>query len=304
MKADSYDRYKVGIITLSDKGFQGLRQDKSGPAIRQMLEADGGDSDGCGTKDNGTDDRDQKGSRYQVVEELLLPDEPEQLKAALIRMSDEDGLDLILTTGGTGFSPRDRTPEATMEVATRNAPGIAEYMRAKSFEITPKAMLSRGVSVIRNATLIINLPGSPKAVRENLGFILPALDHGLDILLGRDGECGSETAGSGHAAERAERQLREVSFIDTEIARWLREEAPEDGLCLKRFHADYELDGVCGWKTGDRVEISGPNGEKLQFEVTITGKKCFPECRLLQRTGEKCPLVAGVAFGRRVSVEK
>ena len=191
-----------------------------------------------------------------------------------------------------------------MEVATRNAPGIAEYMRAKSFEITPKAMLSRGVSVIRNATLIINLPGSPKAVRENLGFILPALDHGLDILLGRDGECGSETAGSGHAAERAERQLREVSFIDTETARWLRDEAPEDGLCLKRFHADYELDGVCGWKTGDRVEISGPNGEKLQFEVTITGKKCFPECRLLQRTEEKCPLVAGVAFGRRVSVEK
>ena len=304
MKTGRYDRYKVGIITLSDKGSQGLREDQSGPAIRQMLEADGGDSDGCGTKDNGTDDRGQKGSRYQVVEELLLPDEPEQLKAALIRMSDEYGLDLILTTGGTGFSPRDRTPEATMEVATRNAPGIAEYMRAKSFEITPKAMLSRGVSVIRNATLIINLPGSPKAVRENLGFILPALDHGLDILLGRDGECGSETAGSGHAAERAERQLREVSFIDTEIARWLREEAPEDGLCLKRFHADYELDGVCGWKTGDRVEISGPNGEKLQFEVTITGKKCFPECRLLQRTGEKCPLVAGVAFGRRVSVEK
>lgn len=308
MKADRYDRYKVGIITLSDKGFQGLRQDKSGPAIRQMLEADGRVPDGldsCSGESNG--------SRYQVVEELLLPDEPEQLKAALIRMSDEYGLDLILTTGGTGFSPRDWTPEATMEVATRNAPGIAEYMRAKSFEITPKAMLSRGVSVIRNATLIINLPGSPKAVRENLGFILPALDHGLDILLGRDGECGSETAGSGHAAgsvyaagsvHAAGGSLREVSFIDTETARWLREEAPEDGLCLKRFHADYELDGVCGWKTGDRVEISGPNGEKLQFEVTITGKKCFPECRLLQRTGEKCPLVAGVAFGRHVSVEK
>ena len=319
MKADSYDRYKVGIITLSDKGSQGLREDQSGPAIRQMLEADGGDSDGCGTKDNGTDDRGQKGSRYQVVEELLLPDEPEQLKAALIRMSDENGLDLILTTGGTGFSPRDRTPEATMEVATRNAPGIAEYMRAKSFEITPKAMLSRGVSVIRNATLIINLPGSPKAVRENLGFILPALDHGLDILLGRDGECGSEAAGSAHAAGgskhqdaagnahaagKPERPLREVSFIDAGTAWWLREEAPEDGLCLKRFHADYELEGVCGWKTGDRVEITGPAGEKLEFEVTITGKKCFPECRLLQRTGEKCPLVAGVAFGRRVSVEK
>ena len=298
MKTGIYDRYKVGIITLSDKGSQGLREDKSGPAIRQMLEADS-----C---------------RYQVVEELLLPDEPEQLKAALIRMSDEDGLDLILTTGGTGFSPRDWTPEATMEVATRNAPGIAEYMRAKSFEITPKAMLSRGVSVIRNATLIINLPGSPKAVRENLGFILPALDHGLDILLGRDGECGSnaagsthaaggskhqDAAGSTHAAGKPERPLREISFIDSETARWLREEVPEDGLCLKRFHADYELEGVCGWKTGDRVEITGPAGEKLEFEVTITGKKCFPECSLLQRTGESCPLAAGVAFGRSTAGE-
>ena len=305
MKTGRYDRYKVGIITLSDKGSQGLREDKSGPAIRQMLEADS-----C---------------RYQVVEEILLPDEPEQLKAALIRMSDEDDLDLILTTGGTGFSPRDWTPEATMEVATRNAPGIAEYMRAKSFEITPKAMLSRGVSVIRNATLIINLPGSPKAVRENLGFILPALDHGLDILLGRDGECGSnaagsthvagsahaaggskhqDAAGSAHAAGKPERPLREISFIDSETARWLREEAPEDGLCLKRFHADYELEGVCGWKTGDRVEITGPAGEKLEFEVTITGKKCFPECSLLQRTGERCQLAAGVAFGRRTAGEK
>ena len=305
MKTGRYDRYKVGIITLSDKGSQGLREDQSGPAIRQMLKADS-----C---------------RYQVVEEILLPDEPEQLKAALIRMSDENGLDLILTTGGTGFSPRDRTPEATMEVATRNAPGIAEYMRAKSSEITPKAMLSRGVSVIRNATLIINLPGSPKAVRENLGFILPALDHGLDILLGRDGECGSnaagsthvagsahaaggskhqDAAGSAHAAGKPERPLREISFIDSETARWLREEAPEDGLCLKRFHADYELKGVCGWKTGDRVEITGPDGDKLQFEVTITGKRCFPECSLLQRTGEKCPLAAGVAFGRRTAGEK
>ena len=320
MKTGIYDRYKVGIITLSDKGSQGLREDKSGPAILQMLEADGRNPDGVDS-----DIGDSDGSRYQVVEELLLPDEPEQLKAALIRMSDEEDLDLILTTGGTGFSPRDWTPEATMEVATRNAPGIAEYMRAKSFEITPKAMLSRGVSVIRNATLIINLPGSPKAVRENLGFILPALDHGLDILLGRDGECCSnaagsthaagsahaaggskhqDAAGSAHAAGKPERPLREISFIDSETARWLREEAPEDGLCLKRFHADYELEGVCGWKTGDRVEITGPDGDKLQFEVTITGKRCFPECSVLQRTGEKCPLAAGVAFGRRTAGEK
>ena len=164
-------KYKVGIITLSDKGAAGQREDKSGPLIRQILEEDG---------------------RYQVEEELILPDDRGGLEAELIRMCDEACLELILTTGGTGFSPRDNTPEATMAVATRNVPGIAEYMRAKSFEITPKGMLSRAVSVIRNRTLIINLPGSPKAGRENLGFIMPALDHGLDILLGRDGECGSD----------------------------------------------------------------------------------------------------------------
>lgn len=164
-------KYRVGIITLSDKGSAGLRTDESGPAIRRMLEEDGA---------------------YSVEKEVILSDDRETLEKELIKMCDDDGLELILTTGGTGFSTRDNTPEATMAVATRIAPGIAEYMRARSFEITPKAMLSRGVSVIRNSTLIINLPGSPKAVRENLGFILPALDHGLEILLGRSGECGQK----------------------------------------------------------------------------------------------------------------
>ena len=164
-------KYRVGIITLSDKGAAGQRIDESGPLIRKMLEEDG---------------------HYIVEKEVILPDDREGLEEELIKMSDEDGMELILTTGGTGFSPSDNAPEATMAVATKNAPGIAEYMRAKSFEITPKGMLSRGVSVIRNNTLIINLPGSPKAVRENLGFILPALDHGLEILLGRGGECGQK----------------------------------------------------------------------------------------------------------------
>jgi len=164
-------KYRVGIITLSDKGAAGQRTDESGPLIRRMLEEDG---------------------RYVVEKEVILSDDREKLESELVCMADEEGMELILTTGGTGFSPRDNTPEATMAVATKNAPGIAEYMRAKSFEITPKGMLSRGVSVIRNRTLIINLPGSPKAVRENLGFILPALDHGLEILLGRGGECGQK----------------------------------------------------------------------------------------------------------------
>ncbi len=164
-------KYKTGIITLSDKGSEGLREDVSGPAICEILEGDG---------------------RYEVVSQVLLPDDQILLEHVLIDMCDHEGIELILTTGGTGFSSRDITPEATKAVATREVPGIAEYLRYRSFEITPKAMLSRGVSVIRNQTLIINLPGSPKAVKESLEFLLPALDHGLDILLGRDGECGSK----------------------------------------------------------------------------------------------------------------
>lgn len=164
-------KYTVGIITLSDKGSKGLREDKSGPAIREILEADG---------------------RFEVLEQFLISDDRENLERELMRLCDEERLNLILTTGGTGLSPRDNAPEATLAVADRQVPGIAEYMRARSFEITPKAMLSRGVSVMRGSSLIINLPGSTKAVRENLGFIMPALGHGLDIMLGRDGECGSD----------------------------------------------------------------------------------------------------------------
>ena len=124
-----------------------------------------------------------------MVGRSLLPDEGEALKAELIRLSDQVQCDLVLTTGGTGFSRRDVTPEATMAVAERNAPGIAEAIRAYSMTVTKRAMLSRGVSVIRGGTLIINLPGSPKAVRESLEYVLDTLPHGLDILLGRGGEC-------------------------------------------------------------------------------------------------------------------
>lgn len=163
-------KYTVGIITLSDKGAAGQREDRSGPAIKELLEDDG---------------------RFDIKEQLLISDDRTGIEAELIRLCDESKLNLILTTGGTGLSPRDNAPEATLNVADRQVPGIAEYMRAKSFEITAKAMLSRGVAAMRGSSLIINLPGSPKAVRENLGFIMPALGHGLDIMLGRDGECGS-----------------------------------------------------------------------------------------------------------------
>lgn len=157
--------YKVGILTLSDKGARGERIDESGPAIKNIL----------------TDE-------YEVIMYKVIPDDFELIKSELIAMC-EAGCNLVLTTGGTGFSKRDVTPEATLAVATRNAPGIAEAIRANSLKITDRAMLSRAASVIRNDTIIINLPGSPKAVKESLDFILPTLKHGLDILLGRDGEC-------------------------------------------------------------------------------------------------------------------
>ena len=159
--------YRAGIVTLSDKGAAGEREDKSGAVIKEILESAG----------------------YEVVAQSLLPDEGEALKAELIHLSDQVQCDLVLTTGGTGFSRRDVTPEATMAVAERNAPGIAVAIRAYSMTVTKRAMLSRGVSVIRGGTLIINLPGSPKAVRESLEYVLDTLPHGLDILSGRSGEC-------------------------------------------------------------------------------------------------------------------
>lgn len=159
--------YQAAVITLSDKGSRGERVDESGPAIVQML------------KDYG----------YDVVETLLLPDGEKALKQQLIRLADQRQLDLILTTGGTGFGPRDVTPEATLAAATRLVPGIAEAMRSASLAITKRAMLSRAVSVIRGKTLIINLPGSPKACRECMAVFLDTIPHGMDLLRGEVTEC-------------------------------------------------------------------------------------------------------------------
>ena len=160
---------RAAIITLSDAGSAGRREDKSGPVIWELLEAAG----------------------YEIVHTALLPDGVEPLAGELKRLCDGDIADLVLTTGGTGFSPRDLTPEATRSVVERPAPGIAEAMRWQSLQITPRAMLSRAEAGIRKGTLIVNLPGSPKAVRECLEFILPALGHGLEILKGTAGNCAS-----------------------------------------------------------------------------------------------------------------
>lgn len=158
----------IGIITASDKGSRGERVDTSGPLIEEIL------------KDMGA----------VVKEYAIVPDERDQLSEKMRYMCDELKLDLVFTTGGTGFSPRDITPEATLDVIERLVPGIPESIRMKSLSITPKAMLSRAVAGIRKQTLIINLPGSPKGVKESLEIILPALSHGVGILKGLEGECG------------------------------------------------------------------------------------------------------------------
>lgn len=158
----------IGIITVSDRSSQGLRDDVSGPIIRSWALEKG----------------------YSVQQEMIVPDVLDTIKMALITLSDA-GINIIFTTGGTGFAPRDLTPEATNAVIEKNTPGFAEVMRMKSLEITPHAMLSRAVAGIRKKSLIINLPGSPKAVRENLGFIEKALPHAVELLHSAVTDCGT-----------------------------------------------------------------------------------------------------------------
>jgi len=159
--------YSASVITVSDKCFEGEREDLAGPAVREILEISG----------------------YNVEYTAVVPDEQDMIEQELIKCTDELDIALIVTTGGTGFSPRDITPEATVAVCKRLAPGIPEAMRAESLKITNRAILARQQAGIRGESLIINLPGSPKAARENLAAVLPALEHGLDMLRGEKRDC-------------------------------------------------------------------------------------------------------------------
>ena len=163
--------FNVGILTISDRGWRGERQDQSGEAIRESLSPLG----------------------VRVVSYDIVPDERDVIAGRLREWADGAGIDLIVTTGGTGLSPRDVTPEATLSVVDRLAPGFGEVMRAQSLKETPTAMLSRAVAGIRKKTLIINLPGSPRAVRQCLEAILPALPHAIETLRGEAEECGAES---------------------------------------------------------------------------------------------------------------
>ncbi|TFG90453.1 MAG: MogA/MoaB family molybdenum cofactor biosynthesis protein [Syntrophobacterales bacterium] len=157
-----------GVITLSDKGFRGEREDISGREIIRMLA-----------------DLDIRVDDYEIV-----PDEKEIIKGKIIEYTDIKNLDLVVTTGGTGVSPRDVTPDATLEVIEKELPGMAEAMRRESMKKTPHAMISRAVAGIRGQSLIINLPGSPKGARENLAVVLPALKHTIEKIKGDMSDCG------------------------------------------------------------------------------------------------------------------
>ncbi|MEL3906264.1 MAG: MogA/MoaB family molybdenum cofactor biosynthesis protein [Treponema sp.] len=161
--------YRAAVICASDRSFQGLREDKSSIIIEEILTQAG----------------------YVLTAKQILPDEQQCLADAMRVLADEGSADLIITTGGTGLSPRDVTPEATASIIDRSVPGIPEAMRAESMKITPLGMLSRGIAGTRKKTLIINLPGSPKAVREVLPGILPALEHGLRMLTGGTQDCAA-----------------------------------------------------------------------------------------------------------------
>ena len=163
--------FKAAVVTVSDRSFRGERPDGGGPVVAELLKVAG----------------------YEIAETVIVPDEQDQIEAALRALCDTGGISLVVTTGGTGFSPRDVTPEATMAVCQRLTPGIPEAMRYASMQVTPRGMLSRAAAGIRGRTLIVNLPGSPKAAKENLEAVLPTLAHGLEILTGGPADCASFT---------------------------------------------------------------------------------------------------------------
>ena len=162
-------KIRVGIIVLSDKAARGEREDRSGPALKELVEGEG----------------------WKVEKLLVLPDEEEELRKAILKMIDSDGVDLVLTSGGTGLGPRDITPEVTAQVMEKEVPGIGELLRIKGYEQTATAVLSRGCAGTRENSLIVNLPGSPKAVRESWSLLREIVPHAIAVLRGEAHECGN-----------------------------------------------------------------------------------------------------------------
>ena len=279
--------YTAAVLTISDLGARGERVDTSGPALCALLQADG----------------------WDVTHRAILPDEADRIQAELVQCADEMGIALVLTTGGTGFSPRDVTPEATRAVIQREVPGIPEAMRAASMQITPRGCLSRGIAGIRNATLILNLPGSEKAARENLLAVLPSIRHGVDMLQSKgSANCGAQTAiiravcisekkgEQKHPVDRIElvpdhgipgdahagNWHRQVSLLGTESVLKVQTQIPfhlEPGA----FAENILTEGILLYKlpVGARLRI----GTAL-CEVTQIGKECHSDCAIRKAAGD------------------
>ena len=281
--------YTACVLTVSDKGAQGLRTDRSGPALCAMLEADG----------------------WEILHTEILPDEKEEISAALIRCADVLDACLVVTTGGTGFSRRDVTPEATKAVVERETPGIPEAMRAESMRITPRGCLSREYAGIRGGTLIINCPGSEKAARECLGAVLPALRHGIDTLRGWDSECGAHKAEGRVLAVCISEQkgtqkrpveeavLRENHGVvgDAHAGTWHRQVSllgaesvakVQEKLSFPLRPGDFAenilTEGICLYElpVGTRLLL----GREIVGEVTQIGKECHNDCAIRKTAGD------------------
>ena len=298
-KTNLNNKNKAAIITVSDKGSRGERDDASGPALKKMLEAGG----------------------WEVAYTALVPDEEDRIRSELLRCADELKIPLVLTTGGTGFSPRDVTPEATLSVIQRRTPGIPEAMRAESMRITPMGCLSRGEAGIRGQSLIVNLPGSPKAATENLSAVMPALKHGVGMLGGKTEDCdvlreapgGCKGCGGQHgrvlsvnvSAEKgtAKRPVdvvelrpgcgipgdahagdwhRQVSLLGVESVDKLRNASGAE-LTPGVFAENILIEGI--------VLYELPVGTRLQIgtalcEITQIGKECHQDCDIRRAVGD------------------
>ena len=249
-------KYTAAVITVSDKGYRGERADTSGPAIRAMAEAEG----------------------LAVVYTSIVPDEQELIKAELIKCADEQHISLVLTTGGTGFSPRDITPEATMAVIERETAGIPEAMRAESLRITPRGCLSRSKAGIRGRTLIVNLPGSEKAAKENLLAVIGALAHGMDMLA---------SSGSADCAAVDQKPKKQTA---PSLDAWLREAKADPsaaGCGMYLFH-----NGVVRKTARAKVRESAEN------TAAVTGMHFSYDAEKVEAARQATLQLPGIAYAR------
>ena len=281
--------YRAAVITMSDKGSQGLREDTAGDAVVRILEENG----------------------WKIEYRTMIPDDMEQIKAELVKCADELKVTLVATTGGTGFSMRDVTPEATLAVVDREVRGIPEAMRAESMKITPMGMLSRAAAGLRKQTLIINLPGSRKAASECLEAVIKPIKHGVEVLLGEAGDCAAIHLPKGKVkavciSEEKGVQKHEVDEVylkvdhgivgDAHAGNWHRQVSllAAESIAKTQKALDYKLangDFAENIVTEGLVPFTLPVGTKLQIgeaegEITQIGKECHKGCAIRELAGD------------------